>query len=552
MLLQQDTLFDNRYLLVRLLGCGGFSEVWLVEDTKVSHKKMALKVFAPDKGLDEDGVRLFSSEFELVFDLNHSHLLRPSYFSVYERSPFLLMPFCEQGSVTKLAGHLAEEDAWHVLHDVAAGLAYLHLQNPPIIHQDIKPDNILKDGSGNYQISDFGISTKVRSTLRKSMSNVNSVGTIAYMPPERFSKENIPIMASDVWATGATLYEMLSGELPFGEHGGLMQKSGAEIPNIPGKWSKDLIEIIERCLRKYPWDRPVAQQIVDWTDSHFRGEAIVFYAQDPVVPEAPAAPDIPEKKNPNEIFKNKKLLITGGGVIACLILVFMLVKYLMLPATDAVPEKIAQESEYVTNVNMDKPDEPEPVVPEEAISTMPVETVKPADNDNKPAAWLTEYNRTLVLAQSAYQGKDFQKAKTEFNKALTLAIRNSDSQKVTFVNGMIAECDKALDEAAKAVEATRKLEEENLQKAIKERLAAYNFVGNNLLGPDFMIVQNKSNNRWGIINKDGTVKESFDYNQVSTRLKDGCYALKNDKGWVVFDTSSNKIADGLEKLDDYR
>ena len=276
MILQQDTLFDDRYLLVKLLGCGGFSEVWLVEDTKVSNKKMALKVYAPGKGLDENGVRLFSSEFELVFDLNHTNLLRPSHFSVYDRSPYLLMPFSEQGNISKLAGHISEEDAWHILHDVAAGLAYLHLQEPPIIHQDIKPDNILKGNLGNYLITDFGISTKVRSTLRKSMNSSQSAGTLAYMPPERFGKDNLLIKASDIWATGAMVYEMLSGEVPFGEHGGLIQKSGAETPNVPGQWSSDLQEIISRCLKKEPWERPVAQQIVEWTEKHFNKETIVW------------------------------------------------------------------------------------------------------------------------------------------------------------------------------------------------------------------------------------------------------------------------------------
>ena len=544
MQLQQDILFDNRYLLVKLLGCGGFSEVWLVEDTKVGNKKMALKVFAPDKGLDEDGVRLFSSEFELVFDLNHSHLLRPSHFSVYERSPYLLMPYCEQGSVTKLAGHITEEDAWHFLHDVADGLAYLHKQNPPIIHQDIKPDNILKDIIGNYQITDFGISTKVRSTLRKSMSSANSVGTLAYMPPERYSKENIPIMASDVWAMGATIYEMLSGELPFGEHGGLLQKSGAEIPNLPGEWSGELIEVVARCLRKDPWDRPVAQQIVEWTNTHFKGEKIIFDPETPVTP-------VPKK--PVAIKNKKNLLIIGGGILG-LLLVLIIVKFVVLPLQNDKPiqETIIHEMGNMADSNMDKPDETEPIAQEEQITAPTTDSTQTHPAENTPPAWLAEYDRILNLAQSAYRSKDYAKAITEFNRALTHANRNGDKQKVTFVNGMIAECNKAAEDAGKALEETRKAEEEARQKATSERLATYNFVNNFKLGADFMIVQNKSNNRWGIINNDGTIKEAFEYSQVSTRLKDGYYALKNDKGWVVFDTSINKVATGLEKLDDYR
>ena len=284
--LQEGNTFDNRYRLIKLLGRGGFSEVWLVEDAKVGNKKMALKVYAPGMGLDEDGVQLFSNEFELVFDLNHSHLLRPAYFDVCERSPYLLMPFCERGPANKLIGKITEEEAWHFLHDVAAGLEHLHAQVPPIIHQDIKPDNILIDNFGRFLITDFGISSKVRTTLRKSVGEPKSGGTVAYMAPERFGKNNIPIKASDVWALGATLFEMITENAPFGDHGGIIQKGGAEIPNINNEWSDDIKHLIEQCLAVEPWSRPSAQQIVQWTDAHFKGEPL------PIQPpsESPSSP----------------------------------------------------------------------------------------------------------------------------------------------------------------------------------------------------------------------------------------------------------------------
>jgi hypothetical protein len=337
---------------------------------------------------------------------------------------------------------------------------------------------------------------------------------------------------------------MLSGELPFGEHGGLIQKSGAEIPNIPGNYSQELTEIIVRCLQKDPWDRPVAHQIVEWADNHFKGEKIVFDAK---------MPTSPVRKILAELQSRKNLLRIGGGVLG-LLLVFMIVKSLNPPTRNIrpKPEIIIHETEYITGIDTDKLDELEPVVQEYTISTLTVDTDKTTVSENIPPAWLSEYDRIVNLAQSAYHRKDYVKAKTEYNRALALANRNGDRQKVTFMNSMIAECNKTFEEAQKALEETRKADEEALQKAANERLATYNFVGNFILSADFMIVQNKSDNRWGIINKDGTVKEAFDYTQVSTRLKDGYYALKNDKGWVVFDGTTKKIAADLEKLDDYR
>jgi serine/threonine protein kinase len=184
------------------------------------------------------------------------------------------MPYCERGSATKLVGAIGEDEAWRFLYDVAAGLAYLHEQKSPVIHQDIKTDNVLMDKSGHYLITDFGVSTKARSTLRKSVGNTAGAGTLAYMAPERFGKDNSPIKASDVWALGATLYELMTGDTPFGEHGGLIQKSGAEIPNITGNYSPVLKRITEMCLALETWNRPTTKQLVEWTEKHKRGEQI--------------------------------------------------------------------------------------------------------------------------------------------------------------------------------------------------------------------------------------------------------------------------------------
>jgi len=266
MQLEEGVLFDNRYLLKRLLGSGGFSEVWLVEDTKVDNQKRALKVYAPGKGLDEDGIQLFSSEFQLVYDLNHSHLLRPSHFDDFQRSPYLILPYCERGSATNLTGVITEDEAWRFLHDVASGLAYLHEQIEPVVHQDIKPDNVLLDLHGNYLITDFGISAKARSTLRRSVGKATSGGTIAYMAPERFGKDKTPVKASDIWALGATMFELMTGDVPFGEHGGALQKSGAEIPEITKDYSQRLKNIVCKMLACEPWDRPTAKQLTEWAN----------------------------------------------------------------------------------------------------------------------------------------------------------------------------------------------------------------------------------------------------------------------------------------------
>lgn len=264
MQLAADTLFANRYLLIRPLGRGGFSEVWLAKDSW-THLQIAIKIYAPGQGMDENGLQEFCGELANVFDLNHSNLLKPTHVDSWNDMPYLIMAYCPNGSCASQLCKMSEEQIWKLIHDVASGLAYLHSKD--VVHQDIKPANILIDEYGSYLITDFGISTRARSTLRKSVIGANSNGgTAAYMGPERFSKQPAPTKASDIWSLGATLFEIIEGDAPFGDLGGGMQKGGAEIPEITVDVSDTLRNAIYSMLAKDTWDRPTAAQLVEWVD----------------------------------------------------------------------------------------------------------------------------------------------------------------------------------------------------------------------------------------------------------------------------------------------
>ncbi len=272
MILTENTIFDGRYKLLRMLGRGGSSEVWLAED-ELSGLQVAVKVYAPGVGLDENGVQAFSEEFKLVFNLNHTNLLRPTYYAIYDRMPYLVMPYVKNGSSLKYIGEFTEEQAWRFLRDVASGLEYLHNRIPPVIHQDIKPDNILVDDDGDFLITDFGISTKMRSTLPANSTTTVSM-TMAYAAPERWSRKNRPVMSGDIWALGASVFELLTGYPPYGELGGRLQYDGAEIPEMEGNWSEELIEIVERCLQRETADRPTSGEVVSICKAHFDREIV--------------------------------------------------------------------------------------------------------------------------------------------------------------------------------------------------------------------------------------------------------------------------------------
>jgi serine/threonine protein kinase len=263
-MLQPNTTFDNHYTLIRQLGRGGFSEVWLAHDSYMD-LDVVIKIYAPGQGMDASSINEFRREITGVFHLNHPNLLRPQHLGIYENMPYLIMMYCAAGSCTNRIGKMSEQELWKLIHDVAAGLACLHEHD--VVHQDIKPDNILQDDAGNYLITDFGISTRARSTLRKSvMSSTNSAGTLAYMGPERFSTQPAPTKASDIWSLGAMLYELLEGVTPFPpDFGGSMLNVGAAIPTINAPISENLKQTIYKMLSKETWDRPTAATLVEWT-----------------------------------------------------------------------------------------------------------------------------------------------------------------------------------------------------------------------------------------------------------------------------------------------
>ena len=278
---KEGNLIDGRYLLEKMIGSGSFGEVWRARD-KQTDVEVAVKIYV---AMDEQGLEDFRKEFQLSFNLNHTNLLHANYLGINteDRRPFLVMPFCARGSVSRSAGHMTENEIWHFLHDVSAGLAYLHAQDPPIIHQDIKPDNILVLANGDFVVTDFGISKQLRRSMKRSASR-NSAGAVAYMGPERFSKDYQTIKASDIWSLGAAAYELATGDLPFAGMGGSLQKRGAETPELPG-YSPQLGNLIAGCLACETWDRPTAQQIADYTNGWMNGDdPAVTWSAPPVQP----------------------------------------------------------------------------------------------------------------------------------------------------------------------------------------------------------------------------------------------------------------------------
>lgn len=317
-------IFDGRFRLNKFIGRGSFGEVWQAFD-QWTNLDVAIKMYATMNTKDSND---FMKEFQVAFELNHSNLLHGTHLSICKDEgnscPYLVMPYCPKGSVAKLIGKMTEEQIWEFIADVASGLAYLHHQPSPIIHQDIKPDNILVAKTGEYVITDFGISLQLRKTLTKTSDNLKSAGSIAYMGPEKWSKDYISVKASDIWSLGVTIYELLVGDLPFCGQGGGMLKSGAEMPELPKNYSKELNMVMQSCLALNTWDRPTAEQLADFARRKTKGESPQPTWNVLVKIEEPANRELKEsvktiKRDSSP--KNKKTVKKNGGWISWVLLI---------------------------------------------------------------------------------------------------------------------------------------------------------------------------------------------------------------------------------------
>lgn len=264
--LSVGTCIKDRYELKEFIGRGSFGEVWLAHDC-ILDSDVAVKIYI---ALDSLGIEEFKTEHMTTQGLSHPNLLTSLHFDVWEQHPFLIMKYCSGGSSSKLVGKIDENTLWKFIHDVASGLSVLHGLSDPIIHQDIKPDNILLD-NGSFMITDFGISKKVRSTMRRQSTRAVGAGATAYMGPERFERQPMLIKASDIWSLGASIHELATGELPFNGLGGSMLKHGAEMPVLDDMWSKEMNLVMQSCMAKEPWNRPTALQLVDYADEKLKG-----------------------------------------------------------------------------------------------------------------------------------------------------------------------------------------------------------------------------------------------------------------------------------------
>lgn len=262
----------DSYRLQRQLGRGGMATVYLAEDVR-HEREVAVKVLRPELAASV-GTDRFLREIRTVAQLSHPHII-PLYDSG-ERDGFLfyVMPFIEGESLRALLareGKLPVPQAMAIAHEVAEGLAYAHGRG--VVHRDIKPDNIMMS-AGHALIVDYGIARAMSSTDADVLTQTGlSLGTPLYMSPEQAAADPDVDQRTDVYALGCVLYEMLTGEAPYGGPTFQMiivRHATAPVPSaraVREAVPRSVDTLIARAMAKDPADRfPTADAFAEAID----------------------------------------------------------------------------------------------------------------------------------------------------------------------------------------------------------------------------------------------------------------------------------------------
>ncbi len=253
--IENGTLLENRYRVETLLNVGGMGAVYRAWDTRLDCY-VALKENTLE--MTPSTAEQFMREAKTLARLRHPHLPRVSdYFVLPNGAQYLVMEYVEGDDLAKRIewhGPMEEAEALAVIEQVCDALTYLHSQSPPVIHRDVKPANIKITPQGEVILVDFGI-VKVGDAKKRTATGAVGVSP-GYSPLEQYGMGGTDV-PSDIYALGATLYTMLTGEEPPES---VQRATGEAVLSSPRTLrpalSTEVAGAIETAMAISPTDRP--------------------------------------------------------------------------------------------------------------------------------------------------------------------------------------------------------------------------------------------------------------------------------------------------------
>ena len=253
----------DAYTIEGEIGRGGMGVVYRARDERLQ-RRVAIKVLPPELAMSQEIRERFSREAQTAARLSHPHIVPIHDVGEGKGIVYFVMGLIEGESLAariRRRGRVPGDETRRIMRETADALSAAHAMS--VIHRDIKPDNILLEGTrGRVVVTDFGIAKALQAPGSANLTSAGmAIGTPSYMSPEQAAGEREIDGRSDLYSLGVVAFQMLSGELPFNAPtvAGILLKQITEParllhemqPDIP----EDLSLAVARCLEKDPTNR---------------------------------------------------------------------------------------------------------------------------------------------------------------------------------------------------------------------------------------------------------------------------------------------------------
>lgn len=255
----------GKYSLQARLGRSNIADVWLAEKDK---KVWVVKLYLLPHSLTEEQWHEMQSILESLPQFPSPLLQRPVESGMIEDLPYVILPYCHYGSAHQWAGKLSESELATFMYQGAKALKMLHEAKPAIMHRNLHLFNFLIDQDLNYVLADVELSGALRGICEKEESGFIHT---AYQAPETFQDEPYG-PAADIFSFGVCMFQMATGQVPFGVQGGQRLLHWVQTPKLPEYFSDRFNQIVQVCIGRVPSGRPSADILVRLAERYLAEE----------------------------------------------------------------------------------------------------------------------------------------------------------------------------------------------------------------------------------------------------------------------------------------
>ena len=330
-ILEPGALLRGRYEILELVGQGGMGAVYKAGDVRLPGRVCAVKEVLPTLSETADPEELaqlaeqFRIEASTLARLDHPNLPKVSDYFADNGREYLVMDFVEGRDLHEILRETQRQNefldepvvlSW--AYQLLDALEYMHSQDPPVVHRDIKPANIKLTPRGAVKLVDFGLVKVLQSDDSRTVTVVQGRGTVAYTPLEQYGGDSgFTDARSDIYAMGATLYHLLTGQPPVDAKERFLRPGAlTSIRQINPNVSPRCERVIFQALAMHPSERPATARELRDLLSGSAAPAPRLTSSTLLVPPSEPPPAW------GEILRQNRLLV---GVLGALLLVAILI-----------------------------------------------------------------------------------------------------------------------------------------------------------------------------------------------------------------------------------